>query len=133
MDLQLVRNTFTNVSTIGTLYVDGVRECYTLEDTVRSAGVKVFGKTAIPPGTYKIVVTMSNRFKVRLPLLVSVPNFEGVRIHTGNTDKNTEGCILVGTNCGPNLLKESRKAFTPLMQKIEDAIARGERVTLTIK
>ena len=67
--------------------------CHTLEDVQRD--VKIAGKTAIPWGMYKLIVNMSNRFKKRLPLLLDVPNFEGVRIHGGNTEQNTEGCILV--------------------------------------
>lgn len=67
--------------------------CHTLEDVQRD--VKIAGKTAIPWGMYKLIVNMSNRFKKRLPLLLDVPNFAGVRIHGGNTEQNTEGCILV--------------------------------------
>jgi len=74
MKLEVKRKIFTDKSTIGELYIDGVFECYTLEDTVRQ-GPKVFGKTAIPTGTYKVIVNMSNRFKRLLPLLVNVPEF----------------------------------------------------------
>jgi hypothetical protein len=69
--------------------------CHTLEDVQRD--VKIAGETAIGWGKYKLIVNMSNRFKKRLPLLLDVPNFAGVRIHGGNTELDTEGCILVGT------------------------------------
>jgi len=69
--------------------------CHTLEDVQRD--VKIAGKTAIGWGMYKLIVSMSNRFKKRLPLLLDVPNFAGVRIHGGNDETDTEGCILVGT------------------------------------
>jgi len=83
MKIDLVRHVFTPRSTIGSLYVDGKFECYTLEDVVR-LGEKVYGETAIPEGTYEVQITFSNRFKRDLPLLLKVPGFEGVRIHPGN-------------------------------------------------
>lgn len=83
---------------IGELTIDGVHQCFTLEDKVREK--KIFGKTAIPPGRYEVTVSFSNHFQKKLPLLMNVPNFEGVRIHSGNTAKDTEGCILVGMTKG---------------------------------
>jgi len=94
MDLRLVRSRFTDKSTIGDLYVDGVRECFILEDTVRDE--KIAGETAIPTGRYEIVTSFSNKFQKLLPLLVNVPNYEGVRIHPGNVPADTEGCLLPG-------------------------------------
>jgi len=98
MNLELKRIALKPTYTIGKLYIDGKYFCDTLEDTVRPAGVKIKGQTAIAAGTYKVEMTMSNRFKRVLPLLIGVPNFEGIRIHRGNTDIDTEGCILVGEN-----------------------------------
>lgn len=116
MQLLLKRLHKTEKSTIGELYVDGKFECYTLEDIERE--VKVAGKTAIPKGEYKVIINMSNRFKRQLPLLLNVPNFEGVRIHSGNTAENTEGCVLVGRTRSVDFIGESRLAFTSLFDKM---------------
>lgn len=118
--------------TIGLLTVDGQNECFTLEDVVRPAGEKIYGETAIPAGTYNVVITPSKRFGRDLPLLENVPNFDGVRIHPGNTAADTDGCILVGTSKGPDVVFESRKAFDALFPKIKAALDAGEKVTLEI-
>lgn len=81
-------------SILGEMYIDDEFFAYTLEDVYRE--VKVYGETCIDSGTYNIIVTMSTRFKVELPLLLNVKGFEGVRIHGGNTDVDTHGCILIG-------------------------------------
>lgn len=104
---------------IGELLVDGIFECFTLEDLERE--VKIKGETAIPKGTYKIIINESNRFKKQLPLLLNVPNFEGVRIHSGNTNHDTEGCILVGQSRNKNYIGQSRKAFDKLFKKMQKA------------
>lgn len=133
MKLTLIRDTFTDESTTGQLLVDGVFECFVLEDRVRPRGVKVYGKTAIPYGTYEIVVTMSARFKRLLPLLLNVPKFEGIRIHPGNKAVDTEGCLLPGTRRAQNVVYESRKAFDRLFACIRAAKAKGETVTIEIR
>lgn len=120
MNLKLVRKTFTEESTIGVLSVDGETECFTLEDKVRA--VKIHGKTAIPSGIYEVAVTFSDRFKKPLPLLLSVPNFAGIRIHSGNTAADTEGCILVGTTQQKDKVLNSRVAFSTLFAKIQAAL-----------
>jgi hypothetical protein len=130
--LQLERLQLDPEVTIGSLSVDGAWECWTLEDTVRAAGVKIYGKTAIPAGRYQIVVTHSPRFKRELPLLVNVPGFEGVRIHPGNTAADTEGCILVGQDRHSKSIGRSRVAFDQLFAKIVRARSRGEVVTLEV-
>jgi hypothetical protein len=109
----------TENSTIGELLVDGLFECFTLEDKERE--VKIKGETAIPKGTYKVIINESNRFKRELPLLLNVPNFEGVRIHSGNTNHDTEGCILVGQSRNKNYIGQSRKAFEKLFKKMKKA------------
>ena len=131
MKIELKRDVYTNESTIGELWVDGEFSCYTLEDVVRP-GEKVYGKTAIPAGTYSVTMTYSPKFGKPMPLVNGVPNFEGVRIHPGNTDEDTEGCILVGCTKSADFIGESRKAFAELLPQIEQACAAGEAVTLTI-
>lgn len=84
MKLELYRKFLGKDYTIGKLFINGEYFCDTLEDTVRPEGEKILGKTAIPYGTYDIILTMSPKFKRILPLLLNVPNFEGVRIHSGN-------------------------------------------------
>lgn len=116
----------TENSTIGELLINGIFECFTLEDKERS--VKIKGETAIPKGTYKVIINESYRFKRLLPLLIDVPNFEGVRIHSGNSNHDTEGCILVGQTRNKNYIGQSRKAFEKLFKKMHEA----KNITLTI-
>ena len=113
-------------STIGEMTVDGKWECYTLEDKERE--IKIKSETAIPKGTYKVIINKSNRFKKLLPLLLNVPNFEGVRIHPGNTNHDTEGCILVGRTRSKDFIGQSRKAFESLFAKMKLA----KEITLII-
>jgi len=127
LKLLLVREIKTAKQTHGRLFkVDenGKREflCYTLEDAERP--VKIKGETAIPTGTYTVIVTMSPRFKKELPLIMNVPNFSGVRFHGGNTENDSEGCPLLGmvrhmdsiSNCAPavalvtKMIKEAKEA-----------------------
>ena len=127
MKLHLKRLHRTDKSTIGELTIDGKFECYTLEDIERD--VKIKSETAIPKGTYKVIINQSNRFKRLMPLLLNVPNFEGVRIHAGNTNHDTEGCILVGRTRGVDFIGQSRKAYDSLFKKMQEA---KEDITLTI-
>ena len=127
MQITVKRLYKTDTSTIGELLIDGVFECYTLEDVERP--VKIKNETAIPKGTYKVIINQSNRFKRLLPLLLNVPNFEGVRIHSGNTNHNTEGCILVGQTKSKNFIGQSRKAFDKLFKKMQEA----KNITITIQ
>lgn len=114
-----VKRTFKGPEyTIGKLYLDGHYLCDTLEDTVRPAGIKIAGKTAIPAGTYKCKKTWSPRFQTVLPELYNVPGFSGVRIHTGNTAKDTEGCILVGLNKTKGAVIDSQATFNFLMARL---------------
>jgi len=127
MELLLKRKWKTDNETIGELYVNGKFECYTLEDVERV--VKIKNETAIPKGKYKLIITYSNRFKRNLPLLLNVPNFEGIRIHSGNTNHDTQGCILVGKTRGTNFIGNSRKAFNSLFLKLQ----KEKEITITIE
>ena len=118
--MTLRRRWYSERSTIGVLAL-GDFSCFTLEDRVRPAGVKVQNETAIPAGRYKVVVNFSQRFQRRMPLLFDVPMFSGIRIHSGNTPENTEGCILVGEWRAPDWVGDSRRAFADLFALIESA------------
>lgn len=132
MKLQLRRTDFSPHSTIGELSVDGIFECYTLEDVVRPDGIKIFGETAIPAGHYDVQMTFSPRFRRVLPLLVNVLGFVGVRIHTGNSAKDTEGCVLVGKSKATDWVSGSAAAFEPLFEKLSAASSRRDIISLDI-
>ncbi|GHU34901.1 hypothetical protein AGMMS50256_29240 [Betaproteobacteria bacterium] len=106
MIITVSRDVLSGSFTLGQLFIDGMFFCYTCEDRDRrleDGGAKIKGETAIPRGKYRVAVSLSNRFGRRLPEILNVPGFEGVRIHGGNTAADTEGCILVGeerTNTG---------------------------------
>ena len=105
--------------TIGRLLIDGVVQCYTLEREVIQKSED--RKPAIPEGQYHVTINWSPHFQRDLPELLNVPGYEGIRIHCGNDDKDTEGCILVGQNwAGTDWISNSVAAFTPLYQKFKD-------------
>ncbi|MDX1956921.1 MAG: DUF5675 family protein [Leptospiraceae bacterium] len=133
MEITVSRKWKTEKSSIGELSINGIFECYTLEDIERNPKEKkIYGMTAIPKGKYEIAITFSNKFQTYLPLLLKVPNYEGVRIHPGNTDADTLGCILVGLGKGKDMITESRKAFSVLFKKMQ-AVAKKEKIFITIK
>lgn len=135
MELKLNRIFLGSSATIGELLVNDKHLCDTLEDRVRPEGEKVYGKTAIPEGTYEVKLTYSPRFKKILPEILNVPNFSGIRIHTGNSSKDTEGCILVGTWDGEkeDWISDSKIAFNKLMSLLEEATNNKEKITITVK
>jgi hypothetical protein len=133
MNLELYRVPGTLDFTAGSLLINGRFFCYTLEDQERST--KLWGRTAINRGRYQVVMTYSNRFKKVLPLLLNVPEFEGIRIHAGNTAADTEGCILVGDDNSilfDSFLANSRTAMNRLMPLLS-ATARREKIYIDIK
>lgn len=135
MKLTVLRKCLRNNATTGDLLVDGKFECHTLEDVVRKPGIKVWGATAIPAGIYKAIVNFSQRFRRFMPRLLDVPNFDGILIHSGNTNADTHGCILVGykiTDQNTITMGTSRAAYNALFDKIENAIKLGEEVTIEI-
>ena len=152
MELILERIAKRKTYTIGHLYIrqqvmdeylPGTEDkyfCDTLEPTWRdyaNGAYKVKGRSAIPEGRYAVVISWSPKFKQWLPILLGGPEFnkqwQGIRIHAGNTAKDTQGCILVGRNQRVGEVLESRKWLYELKQKIVEAKAKGEAVWLTIK
>lgn len=129
--------------TIGNLYINDVFFSNILEDTVRGLRqdmtpeeikkIKIHGQTAIPSGRYEIRVTLSARFRRQLPILLNVPGYAGVRIHPGNTDANTEGCLLPGKNDRVGQVSNSRATMAILQKRMEDTIARGGKVFIEIE
>ncbi len=128
MLIEVKRFEFKDTHTVGKMYVDGVYECYTLEDAVRN-GTKVIGKTAIPIGTYKLIIDASTRFKQDMPHILDVPDFTGVRIHAGNTSADTDGCILLGSSwAGKDFIGNSKIAY----KKFFDKLKQNKTVSITI-
>lgn len=135
MEIKLIRETFTENSTIGRLLIDGRFYGWTLEDVDRhleEGGKKIYGQTAIPLGRYRIIINKSARFKKDLPLLLNVPQFEGIRIHSGNYAEDTEGCILTGLTKGIDYVGQSRAAFNDIFNAIKAATDKKEAVFITI-
>lgn len=142
MKVKLVRDVFSLSSTGGKLYVDEAFECFTLEDYDRNIdksmllhvieSIKIPSATAIPTGTYQIIINDSQRFKRSMPLLLGVPGFSGVRIHSGNTASDTEGCLLVGKVRGVDFVGQSQAAFGPFFSKLKSAVERNEMIEIEI-
>lgn len=146
MELILIRKHFGEKYTIGRLLLNQERICETLEDVVRDlkdinhdgdfddeGEGKVYGKTAIPCGRYKIVVNISKKLKRRLPLLIGVPGFKGIRIHGGKNETWTEGCILVGENKIKGQLINYGYWETRITQMLDEAVKNGDKNYITIK
>ena len=141
MKLKLNRIALRKTYTIGKLYIDGKYFCDTLEDAVRDTNKsgkfdngekKVKGKTAIPYGIYEIKWTYSPRFKKYTPQLMNVPQFEGIRIHAGNSSTDTEGCLLLGQNKKVGMVLNSRATINKFYPIIKEACSKG-KVTIEIK
>lgn len=153
MKIQVRRIARKEAYTIGKMYVDGAYICDTLEDkdrgltsnmsTAQISGMKVHGGTAIPTGRYLVdMKTVSPRFggraqyqfcKGRLPRICNVPGYNGVLIHIGNTEKDTEGCILVGENKERGKVLNSTATFRKLYPTLKAADERGEQIYITIE
>lgn len=141
MKLELERRFLGESYTIGSLSIDGKKFCDTLEDKVRDLnknGVfdgdekKVYGETAIPYGTYDVVVDYSPRFKRELPRLQNVKHFEGILIHRGNTAEDSAGCILVGENKVKGKVINSTPYEKELVRILKEAQDRKEPITIKI-
>ena len=138
MKLQLNRHPTGLTCTIGELLVDGDPFCYTLEDPIREipgkpvSAWKVAGDTAIPSGTYSVEITYSPHFDRDLPILLDVPGFDGIRIHGGNTDVDTEGCILVGQWSGGEFIRNSQATLQSLMDMLEVAVIGKQPISIEV-
>lgn len=127
--------------TVGRLYVNNEFFSNTLEDKIidkNKNGIfdngekKVYGESAIPYGKYKVIYNWSPKFGCNLPRLLDVPHFEGILIHSGNTARDSAGCILVGKNTSKGMLSESRYTSDKLNEIIDAAQKRGEEITIEI-
>lgn len=124
MRLTLIRIANRPTYCIGKLYIDGIYQCDVLEDTDRGLDdkmseaeilkKKVKGQTAIPSGVYPVYITWSPKYKKPMPLIENVKGYSGIRIHSGNSAKDTEGCLLVGKNKEVGKVLESRKTYNEL-------------------
>ena len=150
MTLRLKRRYKGANYTIGDLYIDGKWFSDTLEDTDRGltntmskdeiAKIKVYGKTAIPTGTYVVDMnTVSSKFGKRswakpyggkVPRLLDVPGYEGVLIHPGNTAEDTLGCVIVGKNTVKGMVTSSQITFKALMKVLTKT---KDEITITIE
>lgn len=142
MQLTLIRPAITSApQTIGDLLVNDNFFCNILEDMDRGLyqqdtlsyiqSVKIKHKTAIPYGTYQIIMSYSNRFKKYLPELLEVPGFAGIRIHSGTTAEDTSGCLLTGVTQG-NKIINSRTTYSKL-EKVILSVIKKEKIFITIK
>ena len=145
MNLELKRIFKGKDYTIGRLFIDGEYFCDTLEDPVRqldSADDKIYSKTAIPTGKYKVSMSIvSPKYSIRksynwcggrLPRLLDVPFFEGILIHSGNTPDHTAGCILVGENKIKGQVINSMNTLKNLWVKLNVADEVGEEIWIDI-
>jgi hypothetical protein len=131
------RDIFGDNYTTSRVFIDGRFFCYCLEDTDRkledNPEAKVYGETAIPRGTYKLLVDFSGRFQRELPRLLDVPGYSGIRIHAGNVPADTHGCLLLGTSRKDGMVVNSRIAMVKFMELLDLAYDRGEQVEVTIE
>lgn len=125
--------------TVSKLYIDGVFKCFTMEDEIRT--LKVRGETAIPEGIYEIGLRWSPKFSPvynhKMLWILNVPGFEFVLIHWGNTDDDTDGCLLLGDKIGilngQTCVEHSRDTYLKIYKIITDRMNAGEKVTIEYK
>ncbi len=131
-ELAIVRQHSRNSFTPGEMLWDGEHACYTVEDEIREipgvpvAQWKVPGKTAIQEGRYRVIIDFSNRFQKPMPHVLDVSGFEGIRLHTGNTAADVEGCAALGRTLTSTGVGESRLAFDAFFPRLEEALLAGE-------
>ena len=140
MRLTLMRIANRPTYCIGKLYIDGEYFCDTIEDTDRGLDdimaesdikqLKVYGETAIPTGIYPVTITYSPKYKKMMPLISNVKGYSGIRIHSGNTSKDTEGCLIVGKNKEVGKVLESRATYNALYKRL---VQTKERIIIDIR
>lgn len=141
MDLLLIRSVFYEPITGGELFIDGIKFCDTLEDTDRKLtntdslekilATKKRGVTAIPTGVYDWTMEYSPSFKKVLPTILNVPGFTGIRIHGGNTVKDTAGCPLVGIKTiSHRALVQSDETLKKLVKKLKGKSGKIEIISI---
>ena len=118
--------------TIGKLYINDKYFCDTLEDTDRGLTQSMTEQQIVSKKVYGIIISYSNKFKKQMPLLLNVPGFAGIRIHSGNTEKDSLGCILVGKNKAVGKVLESRDTYSKLFSILQEA-NKKETIKITIK
>jgi hypothetical protein len=123
----LQRDTFTDRSTTGTVYLDGQQFCWSLELPNKDG----LPGSCIPQGTYPVTAQMSPRFGRSMPHIQDIPNRSEILIHWGNNPEDTEGCILLGLTRDTDYVGNSRMAFDDFWGKFMPALASGT-VTLTV-
>lgn len=141
MNILLKREIFNPTNTISKLYINDVYFCDVLEDVDRGLyftqpieeieKIKVYGQTAIPKGIYEVVISYSEKFKTYLPLLLNVPGYKGIRIHPGNTEVDTLGCLLPGISNGSKVV-QSRVTFNKLFSILKKA-EKKEKIIIFIE
>ena len=141
MEITSKRIVRTENSTISEVKINGVFQCFVLEDKDRGLSngmplaeiqqIKIHGKTAIPTGRYRVTISFSNRFKKYLPELHEVKGFSGIRIHAGNTSVDTEGCLITGLSHKTDFVFNSKTAFDALMKKLQ-AVEKKEMIFITV-
>ena len=142
MELKLERKYRNNNYCIDKLYINNEYFSDALEDPDRGLTdtmsleeikkIKIKGNTCIPYGTYNVTITYSPRFKKNLPLINNVKGFDGIRIHSGNTPQDTEGCLLLGLNKVKGRVVDSKVTVNKFIDIVQKALNKGEKVTITI-
>tara|TARA_R100001163_G_scaffold64979_1_gene60607 strand:- start:411 stop:893 length:483 start_codon:yes stop_codon:yes gene_type:complete len=131
INLLIIRDTFTEESTVGELFLNGERMCDTLENPWKGNQRNI---SCIPEGEYKVRIRLARESATRdyLHLLVQdVPNRDWILFHRGNSAKDTSGCILVGLGSQQDYVQNSRLAMDLLMKEIINL--GGTNINLIIK
>lgn len=132
MTIRVIREPSLNATTLSVVMVDDRFFSFGLEDAIREvsgkpvASWKVPGETAIPAGRYRLAMTYSPKFQRVMPEVLDVPGFDGIRIHAGNSQADTQGCLLLGVQRAGARVIDSVKACAMLTTFIEAAEKRGD-------